>query len=107
MPPGPRLSSEGNRCPLVTAGHISPLGMSNKSPQGLSCRSGDQQSKGKLLPSKMPRNSSLLPVHVQERIHTPQESKPNKEKRNTISQGLDSVSLAGPSAMFQGTGNTY
>lgn len=48
--PHPRLPLQGNRYLLVTAGHIPPLGKSNKGFQGLPrSRPGDQPGKGKLL----------------------------------------------------------
>lgn len=49
----------------------------------------------------------MLPVQTQEKIQTPRESKPDKTKLNIISQRLDTVSLAGPSARLQGTGIVY
>lgn len=55
----------------------------------------------------MPWDTPMLPVQTQEKIQTPRECKPDKTKWNIISQSLDSVSSAGPSAMLQSTGNTY
>lgn len=70
-------------------------------------KSGDQEGKRKILPSETPKDSLPCSLYTcRKKIQTPQESKSNKAKRHVISQGLDSVSFAGPSAMLQGTGNT-
>lgn len=68
-----------------------------------------KRGKGEIIPSEMPRDSPLFPVHIRKkhRLHTKEKKKQPNKKPYIISRGPDPASLAGPLAMRQGTGNTY